>query len=646
MLSIHRRRAIVWGIVAAAACAVVGNPVAAWRVDQGQGVVPPPPPPPSSRPVLGPAAVLTPGTGFIFGRVVEAGSTTGVSDAIVTISGAALGPNGSSFANGVPAGPRRVVSDPGGRFLFRDLPKGTFTIGVTAPGYVNGSYGTTRLVQVARTLDIALARGVEVGEGERVGGITVQMWKLGGISGTVVDEAGDPMVGAGVSVMARVTDWGGVIMQQTTLVRTDDRGMYHADVTPGDYVVAVLAAPTTMPASAIDALQRAQADSALAREYFVGAMQLDLPIPGAGGVRFGDGYVRTANTTNNIIPPQTNPGGALVMYPTTYYPSSATAVGATVVSVMPGEEKPAINLQLRPAATRRVAGRLIGASGPAANVSVRLVVPDPSVLRTSPATLIDTGQTMTDASGDFVFLGVVPGPYTLRAVMNTPSASGRGAAPTVVNGVSGEVYFFNNRASGPLRWAAEPIVVGDTDMTDLVVRMKNGATVAGRVTFDGTTPRPPAAAFQAMRVVPRPAPGSAASLLQNGQTSGPVDQTGAFITPEIVPGPYTLGLTGVPSGWILKAILASGRDGVDVPVDIGEAGMSDVVVVLSDRISKVTGAVRQPNGQPAATAAVLVFPVDKTLWRQAASHRGEYRRCRRRRPAPTRSPGCRRATTG
>jgi hypothetical protein len=616
MQSPKPRRAFLCGIVGVAAMAAAfGTPATAWR--DGQGIAPPPGPPPVPRPGL-PAAPLTPGTAFILGRVVEAGSTAGVGDAIVTLSGAGLGPMGSTFTTGVPAGPRRVVTDASGRFLFRELPKSTYTINVTAPGYVDGSYGTTRLLQVARTLDAALARGIDVGDGERVSGVTVQMWKLGGIGGTVVDEAGEPIVGARVSVMARVTDWGGVIMQQTTAVTTDDRGMYHADVTPGQYVVAVLAAPTTLPSSSIEAYQQAQIGGT-GRAVVLASIASGAPIPRTGGVRVGDHYVSSANSSSNILPPPQPGGAGVVMYPTTYYPASATAVGASIVTVNSGEEKPGINLQLRPVTTRRVAGRLISPNGqPAANTGIRLVVPDPAVARTSPATLIDNLQTVTDQAGEFLFLGVVPGPYTLRALSAPPP----GTSPIAIEGVFRVPAPAPAAASagrgGTLEWAADSNVVGDADVTDLTVRLKGGVTISGRVTFEGATPPPPASAFQPMRILPRPAPGTPGSLLTSNEFAGAVDQTGAFVTLPLVPGPYTLNMVGrLPPGWIVKAILAGGRDAMDVPVEIGEAGMSAVVVVLSDQISKLTGTVREIDGRPAATAAVVFFPVDRALWRQA-----------------------------
>ncbi|HEX7778129.1 MAG TPA: carboxypeptidase-like regulatory domain-containing protein, partial [Vicinamibacterales bacterium] len=68
------------------------------------------------------------GSGVIVGRVVDSMSTSAVPGAIVTITGAG-------------AAPQRVQVDASGRFLFRDLPNGEFSIVAARPGYVGGLTG-------------------------------------------------------------------------------------------------------------------------------------------------------------------------------------------------------------------------------------------------------------------------------------------------------------------------------------------------------------------------------------------------------------------------------------------------------------------------------------------------------------------------
>src|SRR5688572_6464249 len=89
----------------------------------------------------------TPGTGFILGRVVDATTGAPVSGVVVTASGH----------------PQSMLTDAQGRFVFRNLPKGTYSLTATIGGrgfspsgflvtgmghqigaYLDGSYGQRR----------------------------------------------------------------------------------------------------------------------------------------------------------------------------------------------------------------------------------------------------------------------------------------------------------------------------------------------------------------------------------------------------------------------------------------------------------------------------------------------------------------------
>src|SRR5437773_2206145 len=77
---------------------------------------------PSPRNVSAPAAQVAPGSGVIFGQTVEADTSKPVGGTIVTLLGTGIGP------------PRRLLADAEGHFVFRDLPKGTFSLTATKSG--------------------------------------------------------------------------------------------------------------------------------------------------------------------------------------------------------------------------------------------------------------------------------------------------------------------------------------------------------------------------------------------------------------------------------------------------------------------------------------------------------------------------------
>jgi len=533
-------------------------------------------------------APLAPGPAMILGRVVEAGTSTGVSGAVVTLGGPALGAPNAVFSNGTPGGPRRVATDGQGHFLFRDLPAGTYGLNATATGYVGGVYGQTRIIQIRRTLD--LVRTLEITDTDRTVTASIAMWKNGGIAGRVVDEAGEPMVGVPVTVLARMTDWGGPVMQITSSVMTDDRGMYHADVVPGDYIVGVLAATATAPVSAVEGFVQARNEGGAAMDAYMNGIVARGGFLARGfGTRVGDLVVSQLGMRNApVVPPIDVASGRAMFYPTTYHPSSHNATGATLVTLASGEEKSGIDLVLRPVPALRLSGQVFGPDGPAAGIALRLAPDDPAVRRTSPATLIDIPMAVADGNGEFTFLGVAPGSYTLFAQLRP-------------------------QAPQPAWWAAEPVTVGDDNVLNLQVRLQPGASVSGRVVIDPAAAAAPPPQLRTIGIVARPVPGGVAAFMTSG-TARP-DASGRFTTPQAPPGPYQMTVAGIPPGWILKSVTTNGQNAVDRTFQLPPSGIDDMVVTITNQISIVTGVVRDSNGQPAGQATVASFPVDRGLWR-------------------------------
>jgi hypothetical protein len=264
--------------------------------------------------------------------------------------------------------------------------------------------------------------------------------------------------------------------------------------------------------------------------------------------------------------------------------------GAAIVSVGSGEEKSGIDLVMRPAPVRRVSGRVVGPDGPVANVALTLIPPDPSVARTSPAILIDAPRAMTDGNGNFTFVGIAPGTYGIRVILRTTNA----AEPTL--------------------WGAGTIAVGDTDLSDLEVRMQRGARISGRIVVESSGPPPDPKRLLAIGVAARPVPGSIGAL-HNWPVPDRADANGRFTTREFIPGPHMMIVSGIPPGWTLKSVTTNGQNAVDKAFELTAAGITDMVVTITDRITTVTGIARDGNGTAVPAATVAAFPTDKSLWR-------------------------------
>lgn len=532
------------------------------------------------------SAPLVPGKTAIVGRVIEAGGNTGVGGAIVTLGGAALGRPDAVFTNGALGGPRRVVADAQGQFVFRDLPPGSYNLDATAVGYVDGVYGQNRIIQIRRSLDVI--RPIQVAESDQLVQATINLFRKGGISGRVVDEVGEPMVGIELTILARVTDWSGPVTQRAHNTTTDDRGRYHVDVVPGDYIVGVIAPTLTVPVEMVEMFVRSYLEGGEVSQRTIEQLTSSSGIlPRGIGTKIGSLRVSQYGLRNvPVVPPMSAEGSWF--YPSTYHPASFSAMAASVVGVASGEEKGGIDLQLRPVPARRVSGRIIGPDGPAAMFGIRLISSDPTVLRTSPATLIDVPQAMSDGNGLFTFVGVAPGAYTLYVIKNASAAT------------------------QPALWGIEPVVVGGADLKDLEVRLRTGATITYRVVFEGAAPPTPVQ-VRNIAVTARPVPGSPGALTTAPSSRANAD--GSFTTMSLVPGPYQMTVAGVPPAWTLKSITTNGQNAVDRNFELTPSGISDMVVTFTDKRSIVTGLARNADGEPDAAATVGIFPQDRGLWR-------------------------------
>ena len=163
------------------------------------------------------SAPLAPGRAILAGRVVEAGTTRGVPDAVVRLSGPSLGSPATVFPNGTTGGARSAVADGSGRFVFRDLPAGPYLLLAQASGYLQGAYGQTR--PSPRSESFPEAERLDIGDADRPLNVTIQMWRTAGIGGIVRDESGDPIVGVGLAVINRSTDWTGVTPRRLVIPR-------------------------------------------------------------------------------------------------------------------------------------------------------------------------------------------------------------------------------------------------------------------------------------------------------------------------------------------------------------------------------------------------------------------------------------------
>jgi hypothetical protein len=480
--------------------------------------------------VTGSVLAQAPGSrdGLITGQVIDAVTGRPVSAAIVSIGGVTIPLPLDSSSRGSSSG---MLTGADGRFMFRGLDLGSFTITAKKGGYADGAPGQRRPGGESQPVVLTGAQpSVEV---------RVRVWRNAVIAGTVRDEAGEPVVGAQVRVLVRMSIGGRRrFAPRTAPMLTDDRGMYRfGNLLPGDYLV--------MAAGVSDLV--------------------------SGAIAVGRG----------VAPPPPKEGRPQA-YPPTFHPATPVAAQAAVVALAAGEERAAVDVQLQPIATARVAGTLITASPPGM-VPLRLL---PSGSDEVPAEL-QAMMTYSSAAGAFTFPAVPVGQYVLRGEIRK--------SPTEVG------------------WIDMPIgVTGDLD--GLAGVLRPSLTVRGHLEFEGTAPRPEGNAAHAAIALDvadsRSQPPRPSLISWTAEPAGSISSRPSFQFRGVAGGAYFVQVTGSPSGWMFKSATIEGRDVSDASFQLSR-DVSDLTLTFTDRWSGIDGAVLGAN---ADAAIVLVFPTDAQRW--------------------------------
>lgn len=548
-----------------------------------------------------PATSAPAGTGLIVGQVVDADTKRGINGALVMLApaGPAQAPVGElteartpSIALQPVAGLMRTLTTSDGRFVFRDVPRGRFSITATAPTHLLGGYGQLR--PSGPTLPLELA------DAEKKGGVSVTLWRLGSITGTIRDDQGEPVVGAGAECFRRVISGGQKrYASQATLLYTDDRGLYRAgSLPPGDYICGSVQNTSTMPvAIAPDSASEGRAGGPPTPE----AQRLSNSggtLISAIGMRIGDAIFSSGAYTSSrgVALPPPDGSGKLMAFAPVYYAASSTTTQASVITLKAGEERTGVDMTLKLVPAVKVSGIVTSPAGSASHLSLRLVP-------VSGVDFVSEGQaeysrTITDPSGAFTFLGIPAGQYLLKCRMYPRPAPGGNVAAAL-----DEMSL----------WTSTPVTVADKDITNLSIALKPGIRASGRVEFTGTRPVPAAAELQRIGVRMQGAEGRTSSPIS---LDGRVNADATFKTAGYPAGRYIANVlpNTVPAGWSVKSIVLNGRDISVEPVELSDADVGGIVVTFTDQTTTLSGTVTGVSGL-IPSAEVVVFPADSLAWK-------------------------------
>lgn len=471
--------------------------------------------------------VTTPaGTAVIAGRVVAADTGRALRHARVVAGGGGR--------------PHAASTDEQGRYRITGLTAGSYTVSAAKSGFVDGAFGQRRYSGAGTP--------VELTDAQQAVNIDIKLARGGVVTGHLLDEEGEPLARAVVTVLRQQYVRGQKQLTPAGTDQTDDRGQYRVfGLPPGDYFVSATAGGVEQ------AFRQVLGD-------FGGAQQ-----PESSG------------------------------YAPTYYAGVTSATDAARVKLAAAQEVTGIDFQIQVVPFATVKGVVVGGNATVMLVSDEAGGGGVAGLagrggggRGGFGPLLGGGglRAVTRSDGTFSISNVAPGKYTIIARAD--------AGP-----------------NGPSRTALQPLVVAGAEV-NVALNPSPGVQLGGTITFEAAG-SPPASGFSGFRVIPVPLGAVAALPGGRGGRPGDITPSGQFTIADVTPGLYSI-RANAPRGWAMKAVFLDGREVTDTPIEVKSENVTGLNVIFTDRISSLSGNVRDARGNPVVDVTVIAFPADDRLW--------------------------------
>jgi hypothetical protein len=307
----------------------------------------------------------------------------------------------------------------------------------------------------------------------------------------IITEKGQPVGIADVVVLKPIYIEGQLALQPILADRTDDNGEYHLFwLAPGKYYVVAVVWDTADGTGQFVNPDTTDNTSSLYAQRFIGRSVLMRAI-GAG-----------ANPNEAHVP--------------IYFPGTPDPLKATPIEVRTGADMHGVNIDVRSLPTMRVKGQVLGNTAVNPNgqpVRANVTLRPMSVVGNAITNIAQSPNAQADAMGNFEFPNVIPGRYLLIATAGNLSG----------------------RANVEIR---------EGDAAPLVVSMRTGFSVTGRVTVERPAPVSPDPVLTGLRVNLRTDP-----LIPGAPAYGaPVTPNGTFTIPQPPANPNASPPAAPPAG--------------------------------------------------------------------------------------------------
>lgn len=259
------------------------------------------------------------------------------------------------------------------------------------------------------------------------------------------------------------------------------------------------------------------------------------------------------------------------VYVPTYYPGTTDIANAVSIELKAGDQMHGMDFTLFKQRSVRIAGHVtypaqFGRQSvmlslePRGNVGLRWTLTQHAEIE--------------DPNGAFELTNIVPGSYTLNAI-----ALGK-----------------NDRIS-----ARRQIVVGSENVDSVVLALAEGATLPGRVIFEG----PPPANLTQIEVDLR-------DLDRNQIRFGPnpckVKPDGTFMLGNVGTDVYRAAVGGLPDGYYVKSVRIGDDEVKESGIDTTNGVSGPLFVTVSAKAGQIEGVVLNAKQQPTPGATVVLVP--------------------------------------